>query len=114
MAIIRTQSGAGGAWGRARVGATLCACHNNDTYLVFYGSDLEHLSTAAAAVCCMPRLVTLNIIATTYLCMGYVTALTLAAVIGHHTPHARWLGTGRYSVLESRKRSPTRNGLTVG
>ena len=42
----------------------------------------------AAAVCCMSRLVTRNIIPTTYLCMGYVTALllVLSQVITTHTP----------------------------
>ena len=43
--------------GGARGDATLCACHNSDTYI--------------------------------HQCMGYVRDSTAAAVIGHHTAHAR-------------------------
>ena len=46
VAIILTRSGAGGAWGGARGGATLRACHYSDTYTM-YG---PHDSTTAAVI----------------------------------------------------------------
>ena len=38
VALIRKRSGAGGAWGGARGGATLYACHNSDTYIYVWAT----------------------------------------------------------------------------
>ena len=71
------------AWGGARGGTTLSVYgYHNDTYLVFYGSDLEHSATYYYYCCCCVLYATPHYtrnIVPHYLsiCMGYVTALLL-------------------------------------
>ena len=79
----------------ARRGDPVCLPVSDDRYMVLYSGDLEHsATTTAAAVCFMPRFVTRNIYPLLPI-YGLHDSTATAAVMGHHTPHARWLGAGR-------------------
>ena len=88
-----------------------CPQHTHSTYLCMgYHASLpasQFLTHHIAVVCCM-------LYATTRCPQHTHSAyLYMGSVVGHHTPHARWLGASRQSVLEFQKRSPRRSGLTV-
>ena len=77
---------------------------SNDTYvyLAFYSSDLEHSPTYYCCCCCVlyatphyTRSIIPHYLLPIYKYMYGLRGSTAAAVIGHHMPHARWLGAGR-------------------
>ena len=78
--------------GAGREAEPPCVLASDDTY---FSNDLEHSATAAVLYATPPS----PQHNTHHLCMGYVPGIydnTAAAVIDHHTPYARWLGTGRW------------------
>ena len=88
----------------------IVASSNTQLCCVVYHASLpasQFLTHHIAVVCCM-------LYATTRCPQHTHSAyLYMGSVVGHHTPHARWLGASRQSVLEFQKRSPRRSGLTV-